>query len=337
MYSPIIRPLLFLSCAIEKQRYGLGSVIALECAMLYHLEVLVGLFAVLGCLKSADFGSLRSTKWFVLEGIVMILAVYLATNTTYDVHLLTLITLLLVANLVLELLQLMFGVIIPRVLFPASPDTSDQFYRIRYFAVGLFLFLLGLQCVGKLFEWYSRLCLSLLFAVYMTTINTTMAVASKAMDNDGFSLMIPSTRTRRQGSRLLTFTSTFSLVAPSLVAGKLVALLSATSLKSLGSKTIPVNLLPSTGLGTTTIRLLLPLSLRLMWVHYQQKLKPPSVSTVTKSKRVGGMGELLRACLFGFVILYLGPSVFQMGQSFRSGELIAAVSWIECLCLPFAS
>ena len=50
------------SCTLDpsfrdlQKRYDIVSAIALESAMLYHLEVLVGLFVVLGCFKSAGIG-----------------------------------------------------------------------------------------------------------------------------------------------------------------------------------------------------------------------------------------------------------------------------------------
>ena len=306
--------------------------------MLYHLEVLVGLFAVLGCMKAAEFGFLMQTEWHVSEGITMFLAVCLAARTTYEISLPAIVTLLLLANLALELLRLVFGIIIPRLLFPLSPDMSNQLSRIRYFSLGLCLLLLGLQCVGKLFRWNCRFCLSVLCTIYIATINTAMVLTSENLDKLGHSTMSPATRTQRQGTRLLTFTSTFFLVAPSIVAAKIVALLSTRTLTGLGGREIPEELLPSMGLNTITIRLLLPIFLRLVWLHYQQNESTSTlVGRATKAKQVGGKGELLRSCLFGFFILNFGPSVFQMGESFRSGDLMAAVSWIECLCLPFAS
>ena len=297
--------------------------------MLYHLEVLIGLFAVLGCLKSAGIGALVQSSWWMSEGIMMIGTICLAWNTTYEVHLLTLITLTLVANFALEMLLMLFGVIIPRILFPPSPDVSYQFYRIRFFALGLFFLLLGLQCVGKLFTWQSRLCLSLLCAIYIATINTAIVVTAGATSRGGYTVLIPS-GAQREGIHLLAFASTFSLVCPSTVAGKIVALLSAKTLTTLEGREIPRDLLPSTGLGTITIRLVLPVTLRLIWVHYQQK-------TSTEPKRASGGGDILRMCWLGMSILYLSPSLFQMGQSYRSGDLLAAISWIECFCLPFAS
>lgn len=312
-----------------QQLYGFGSVIALECAMLYHLEVLIGMFAVLGCLKSAGVDVLVQTSWWMSEGIMITGAICLAAKTTYEVRLLTLFTLTLVANFALEILLLLFGVIIPRILFPPSPDVSYQFYRIRFFALGLFLLLLGLQCVGKLFDWQSRFCLSLLCAIYIATINTAIVVTSKATSG-GRCAQLVHPGAQREGKRLLAFASTFSLVCPSVVAGKVVALLSAKTLTTLGEREIPQEFLPSTGLGTIVIRLLLPITLRLAWVHSQQKIS-------TDPKRAKEWGEILRASLLGMVILYLSPSLFQMGQSYRSGDLIAAISWIECFCLPFAS
>ena len=314
------------SCTLDpsfrdlQKRYDIVSAIALESAMLYHLEVLVGLFVVLGCFKSAGIGCLWNTGWWVMEGVQMMVTICLAAGTTYEVHWVTLVILVLVANFVLELLQFVLGTILPRLLFPASPDLSHQCYRIRFFALGLFLLLLGLQSVGKLFDWQTRLCLSLLGAIYIATINSAVAMAS-----------------HRDGHRLLAFASTFFLVCPSVVAGKIMALVSTKNLTTIpGARDFPLEFRPSSGLWTLTLRMVLPIGLRLAWVHYQQKFNSTS-SSAGRALEQPNKGDRVRASLMGLAILYAGPSLFQMGQSYRAGDLMAVISWIECVCLPFSS
>ena len=253
----------------------------------------------------------------------MMVTICLAAGTTYEVHWVTLVILVLVANFVLELLQFVLGTILPRLLFPASPDLSHQCYRIRFFALGLFLLLLGLQSVGKLFDWQTRLCLSLLGAIYIATINSAVAMASHP-----------------GGHRLLAFASTFFLVCPSVVAGKIMALLSMKNLTTIpGAKDFPLEFRPSSGLWTLTLRMVLPIGLRLAWLHYQQKISTSSSSgrAAVDSCKLPNKGDRVRASLMGLAILYAGPSLFQMGQSYRAGDLMAVISWIECVCLPFAS
>lgn len=299
----------------------------MESAMLYHLEVLVGLFVVLGCFQCAGLGCLflgydNPTIQRRMRLLPLVTTICLATRTNYELHWLSLVVLTLVANVVLWILQWILGVGLPNMI--RTPTAlSKSMSHIRLFSMGIFFLLLGLQTVGKLFAWKTRFCTALLLAVYISTLCSTIALSSSSR------LSKPSTDVLREDARLVAFTSTFFLVCPCIVTGKIVALLS--TMRSGAPEGIPAEYLPDTGLVDLATKLLLPIILRLGWLHFVQT-RPDEQSPSKPDTRPAPPSflDFLRALLMSVATLYFGPSLFQMGQGYRAGELLIAICWLEC-------
>jgi hypothetical protein len=295
--------------------------------MLYHLEVLVGLFVVLGCFQCAGLGCLflgydNSTTQWRMQLLPLLTTICVATRTNFELHSLSLVVLTLVANVVLWILQWIIGVGLPKML--RTPTAlSKRMSHIRFFSIGIFFLLLGLQTVGKLFAWKTRFCMAMLFAVYIATMSSTIVLSSSSR------LSKPSTDILREDARLMAFTSTFFLVCPCIVTGKIMALLS--TIRSGAPEGIPFEYLPDTGLVDLTTKLLLPIALRLGWLHFvQTRPDDPRPNTPDTRPVPPSFLDFLRALLMTIATLYFGPSLFQMGQGYRAGELLIAICWLEC-------
>jgi hypothetical protein len=293
--------------------------------MLYHLEVLVGLFVVLGCFQCAGLGCLflgyaNPTIQRRMQLLPLVTTICLATRTNYELHWLSLVVQILVANVVLQILQWILGVGLPSMLRTSKP-MSKCMSHVRLISIGTFLLLLGLQTVGKLFAWKTRFCLAILFAVYISTMSSTIVLSAFSRRNK------PYTDILREDARLVAFAATFFLACPFLVAGKMMALLS--TRKSGVLEGIPAEYLPDTGLVDLTTKLLLPIVLRLCWLHLVQA-RPESPSKADMRPVPPSFLDFLRALLMSITTLYMGPSLFQMGQGYRAGELLIVICWLEC-------
>lgn len=323
----------------------------MECAMLYHTEILVGLFVILGCFQSAGLASLFVVDvhhQYHVTILEWIMTICLAITTTYEIHIISLSILTLVAHSVLGVMQFFIGVVLPLLFCQTAQVTSVKarpLQRTPILALGLFLLVLGLQCVGKLFDWQSRFCLALLVVVYVSTIRTTAAVMAIRHNTNHSTLrqrlLSFPIRNGQQDAQLLAFAATFFVICPFLVAGKIVALISepdrAGLIEELSAADIDfADYLPSSGLRAVTIHLLLPIAIRVGWVHFQiLKVGPNHDDKSEKVDIQPNMVAKLRVASMVVTILFLGPSLFQMGQGFGAGNLLVALSWLECLFLPF--
>ncbi|CAB9525191.1 GPI inositol-deacylase [Seminavis robusta] len=313
--------------SVFMQHYGYGATIAMESAMLYHLEVLVGLFVVLGCFQCAGIGCLylghpNPTIQWRMQVVPLLATICLAARTNYQLHWLSLVVLTLVANTVLWGLQWILAVALARLPRTATP-LSKTASRIRWFALGIFFLLFGLQCVGKLFAWKTRLSIGLLFAVYFATMASAVAFAASSRRTN------PPTFVLRDDARLVAFAATFFLACPCLVAGKFMALIATIGNEGIVPTDIPEEYLPDTGLGDLTTKLLLPIVMRLGWMHVVQK-RPESSATDEKRVVPPSFLDFARALLMTLAILSYARSLFQIGQGYRAGDLLVAICWLEC-------
>ena len=314
-----------------QQQYGFVATIAIESAMLYHLEVLVGLFVVLGCFQCAGLGCLflgyeNPTVQWRMQVLPLLTTIGLAFRTNYQLHWLSLIILTLVANSVLWILQWILGEGLPYIIIcrPSTTSTSKKLARIRLFSTGVFLLLLGLQTVGKLFVWKTRICLTLVVVVYISTMSTAVILASSSALHAK-----QSTETLRDDARLVAFASTFALTCPCVVAGKIMALIS--TIKGETPDGIPAEYRPDTGLLDMTTKLLLPIVLRLAWLHYVQTRPEEQRSNYADLRPVPpSLLDFLRALLMSMATVYIGRSLFSIGQGYRAEDLLIAICWLEC-------
>lgn len=268
----------------------------MESAMLYHLELLVGMFVALGCFHSIG------TKFlgYDLSVFQLLTTICLAARTNYQIHLGTVALLALVANVLFRLLHWVMGVTLPSLLNRSGmAGLRQRLKRVQFLTAGIFLGVLGLQCNFELFGWPTRFCLALLFAVYFGTIATAIVTAED-----------------QQSTGLVSFAATFLLLCPFLVAGKIIALLSETS-----ATTLPVRYSPDRGLLILAGKLLLPIVFRVAFHH-------------SVEARRGTAEEQMRGVMMTLAIVYFGLSLFQIGEGYRAGNLLATISWMECFFLP---
>lgn len=274
-----------------REIYGSISSMAMEAAMLYHLELLVGLFVFLGCFHSIDTS-------FVGQPLTPLMTtICIVAKTNYQIHVLGLLVLTLVANTAFFLLQWMLR-FVGSCLY-ATP-TLEKLRRVRFLTTGTWFLVLGLLCVGKFFGWPARICLAFLFAVYVGTLGTAVAIVEEEPQ-----------------STTTPLATTFSLLCPFLVAGKIVALL---AVKDPASN-LPEEYWPDRGLLMLSLKLLLPMALRMLFHH------------CLFSKRAQAE-ETMRAVVLTLSIIFWGLSLFQIGQGYQAGDLLATVCWAECLFLP---
>jgi hypothetical protein len=269
----------------------------MESAMLYHLELLVGLFAVLGCFHTIG----TRFMGYDLSAVKILATIYLASRSNYQIQLVSIAVLALVADGIHLVLQWVMGVVMASLLKRGAmlrlPQRRKQ---IRFLTFGIFLVSFGLFCIGKVFSWQVRLILSFLLAIYFSTIATAIAVAAF----------------ERQPPKIIPFAVTFFLLCPFLVAGKIMALLSEAPTSNL-----PSEYSPERGLLLLIAKLFLPITFKLVFHH-------------SIESRRDDLDENMRGVIMTSIILYFGLSLFEIGEGYRAGGLLALVAWLECFFLP---
>lgn len=269
----------------------------MESTMLYHLELLLALFVVLGSFYSIGTGYVG----YDLPKLQVLATICLAARTNYHIQLVSIAVMAFVANALLIFLNWVMGKVLPAILCASGLlGLRQRLKTVRFLTAGIFLVALGIQCFGKMFGWQSRLCLSLLFAVYFGTIATAIAIGAA----DSYS------------SRLVSFAVIFFVLCPFLVAGKIIALWVEDTPDNL-----PRQYNPEWGLLLLTAKLLVPVILRVTYHHCMET-------------RLGDLDEKMRAFHLALVIFYYGYSMFHIGQGYRAGDLLIVLSWLECFFLP---
>jgi len=314
------------------KHYGFGRAIALECSMLYHLEILVGMFVLIGCFKSAGIGCLLNIdNGWMLEGLLLGVTTCIAARTGYQIHPVALFILSLVANSVLTLLQFLFGWLIPQLILPKEVSNwNDQVIRIRSVTIGCFVFLLGFQWIFTIGDWQTRFCLAFLGAVYIGIINAAIVVWGNATRREERArLLFLAADGHQEGYRWLAFASTFALVLPFITLGKIIAVISRDSLPLTtdDSRITSLGFRASSGLWWLVLQVVLPVGLRLVRTHLLLQSSNIEVFLVEKMSQADKAKA--KATLIIILLLAQGPSLFEIGQSYRAGHLVATVSWIE--------
>ena len=158
-------------------------------------------------------------------------------------------------------------------------------------------------------------------------------------------------RNGHYNARLLGWASTLLVICPFLVTGKIVALLAGenddnqkdTTSVTNESPSVVINglspdFLPLTGLVQLTIWFVLPAGIQMAWLYSRMRVGALGTADGTENAAKLQPTLPLVRCLFQLLaILYVGPSLFQMGRGYRAGDLMATISWLECFFLPFST
>jgi hypothetical protein len=303
--------------------------------MLYHSEILVGMFVVLGCLYFADIGALAAVVrienqqplLLLVQAVVpMTLTIFLALGTNYEIHRVSIVILTFIANSVFRLIQWILGTALPFLVCrgrdePQQVALSRRLWKLRLFIAGLFaLVAVGLQAWAKT-SLQEALSIATWISVYLLAICSVVAVVQSTRRKNG--------EPNRQELHFLAFGSTLLLVFPFLVAGKLVAILSKHDdilLTSETTNTLGTIYSPSSGLYNLMMRLLLPVGIKLVWLHFFDARTRYDKTWVNRIQST-------RSVIIALAVAWYGPSLFRMGQGYRGGDLLATVSWMECVVL----
>jgi len=314
----------------------------------------VGLYVLLACCKWAGLGwivadlvikqslavtfvATAAAPW-MMNAVPLTMAIGLATRTNYDIHVLSLAILALVAHAVQCLVQWVLVAAGWACIHSKQQNSSGNQDRpllnVRLLSTGLCLLLLGVQCVGKFSHWRNRMYLSFIAAVYVCVLGTGIVIQGgmhhlSTAGSESQRTHVPSGNAHYfESSRWLGLSSLLFLMTPFLITGKVMALLSIWSLD--GGDEAPsivhgiADFLPSSGLQSLTVFAFLPIGIRTAWYHHNPSIRFASTNIDTA-----------RAAIMFVSILLAGPSLFQMGQGFRAGELLAVLGWVECFFLPF--
>lgn len=297
--------------------------------MLYHSEILLGLIVILGSLHFAGIDSLYPTLTRIFPAQLAI-TFGLSLFTNYQVKKLTILVLVLLANAVFWFLCWILGSALPYLCCNSLRyNLSQQLRKIRMPIFGCFCLLLGLQSIFKLGSWLSRFALSSIGATYLLAVSSVAAISSQRKRGNTVVQL-------RQRRRQLAFVAALFLISPFLLAGKIIAVLSSSSVSDDGINGLESKFLPTKGFLILAAQLFLPVAIQFVWLDLSFTKSDHTETKITKQYQYALRGlESMRSISMLLAIVAFGPSAIHMGQGYHAGTLLATLSWLDLFLNPF--